>query len=470
MLEYVPLPNRPGEVNNYLDTRSANQTDDQYSIRIDHQLRSNNMLFVRFSANDANTYAPGAFPGFGTTNSALPKNVTVSDVHTFRPNLLNEFKFGFARLVETDLHDNAFGEDLIAELGIPGVGFGGEAARGLPQFSVRNYANFGDGTFALPRLLRNNTFQWIDNLTWIRGRHTIHTGFEARRFRYNLQAWYQSRGFFQFSEGFTTRTATNDGTGHSMASYLLGLPFFSQRQVGQTLIDTRSTTLAGYFQDDFKISPRLTINLGLRYDLNTPLADVEGRLPNVDFNRLTEGKPTIFLGGQLGYPPGLVFTDKNNWAPRFGFALRPFSSDKMVLRGGYGVFYGADDGNTYFNNVRAVPSIIPHTIQSDNFVPKFRNWFYDSGPVGRPSHLTTYGPIDMGLRTGYVQQFGLSVQQQLMQNWVVEVGYVGTSGRSFSVPGPSRMPCREWVPSTRAGRSRPFASPMDLSYPRTLKW
>jgi TonB dependent receptor-like, beta-barrel len=267
-------------------------------------------------------------------------------------------------LYESDLHENAFGENYITELGIPGVGFGGEAARGLPQFSVRNYAAFGDGTFALPRLLRNNTFQWIDNVTWVRGRHTVRTGVEARRFRYNLQAWYQSRGFFQFSEGFTTRTATNDGTGHPMASYLIGLPFFSQRQVGQTLIDTRSTTLAGYVQDDFKVSTRLTLNLGLRYELNTPLADVNHRLPNVDFANLTEGKPTIFIGGQLDYPAGLVFTDKNNWAPRLGFAFRPFASAGTVIRGGYGVFHGADDGNTYFNNVRAVPSIIPHTIQS----------------------------------------------------------------------------------------------------------
>src|SRR5262249_11702300 len=155
-----------------------------------------------------------------------PKNLTVSDIHTFRPTWLNEFKFGYARLVETDLQQNAFGKDLIAELGIPGVGFGGEAARGLPQFSVRNYSTFGDGTFALPRLLRNNTFQWIDNMTWLHGRHSVHYGVEVRRFRYNLQAWYQSRGYFQFSEGFTTRTASNDNTGHPMASYLLGLPFF----------------------------------------------------------------------------------------------------------------------------------------------------------------------------------------------------------------------------------------------------
>jgi hypothetical protein len=432
VLEFVPMPNLPGETNNYLDTRSARQDDNQYSVRVDHQLRSNNMMFARYSENNGDTFSPGSLPGFGTNFLIRPKNLTISDIHVFRPTLLNEFKFGFARLYESDLHENAFGEDYITELGIPGVGFGGEAARGLPQFSVRNYVAFGDGTFALPRLLRNNTFQWIDNLTWVRGRHTVRTGFEARRFRYNLQAWYQSRGFFQFSEGFTTRTATNDGTGHPMASYLIGLPFFSQRQVGQTLIDTRSTTLAGYVQDDFKVSTRLTLNLGLRYELNTPLADVNHRLPNVDFANLTEGKPTIFIGGQLDYPAGLVFTDKNNWAPRLGFAFRPFASAGTVIRGGYGVFHGADDGNTYFNNVRAVPSIIPHTIQSDNFVPEiFEIGFSTKARLGDPNIITTYGPIDMNLRTGYVQQFGLNMQHQLSGSLLVDIGYVGTIAKKL---------------------------------------
>jgi hypothetical protein len=430
VLETVPLPNLGGEVNNYLDTRSARQTDDQWSVRGDHQIGQSDMFFGRFSGNNTDSFSPNALPGFGTNFETRPKNLTLSEIHTFQPTLINEFKFGYVRLFETDLHENGYGRDWIADLGIPGVGFGGEAARGLPQFSVRNYATFGDATFALPRLLRNNTFQWVDNLTWLKGRHNVRVGFEARRFRYNLQAWYQSRGFFQFSEGFTTRTASNDGTGHPMASYLIGLPFFSQRQVGETIIDTRSTTLAGYVQDDFKVSPRLTLNLGIRYEVNTPLRDVGGRLPNVDFSK--PGLPQIFLGGQLGYPAGLVFTDKNNWAPRFGFAFRPFTDETTVLRGGYGIFYGADDGNTYFNNVRGVPSIIPHTIQSDNFVPEiFEIGFTTKARLGDPNIVTTYGPIDMNLRTGYVQQFGFNVQRQIGRSYVIDVGYAGTIGKKL---------------------------------------
>lgn len=430
VLDTVPLPNRSGQVSNYLDTRSARQTDNQWSARLDHQISQADMFFARLSANDTQSFSPNALPGFGTSFETRPKNLTVSEIHTFRPALINEFKFGYARLFETDLHENGYGRDWIADLGIPGVGFGGEAARGLPQFSVRNYVTFGDGTFALPRLLRNNTFQWVDNLTWLKGRHNIRTGVEVRRFRYNLQAWYQSRGFFQFSEGFTTRTASNDGTGHSMASYLIGLPFFSQRQVGQTIIDTRSTTVAGYVHDDFKMSQRLTLNLGVRYELTTPLRDVDGRLPNVDFSK--PGLPLIFLGGQLGYPAGLVFTDKNNWAPRIGFAFRPFANETTVVRGGYGVFYGADDGNTYFNNVRGVPSIIPHTIQSDNFVPEiFEIGFTARARLGDPNIVTTYGPIDMNLRTGYVQQFGLNVQRQIGNSYVIDVGYAGTIGKKL---------------------------------------
>jgi len=444
VLPTVPLPNLPGQVNNYLDTRAGRETDDQYSVRLDHQLTGKNSLFGRFSGNNNNSYSPNQFPGFGTSFLSNPKNLTLSDVHTFGPTLVNEFKFGVIRFYESDLQDNAYGKDWIAQLGIQGVGFGGEAARGLPQFSVQNYTAFGDGTFALPRLLRNTTFQWVDNLTWIKGRHTAKFGFEARRFRYNLQAWYQSRGYFQFTDGFTTRTATSDGTGHAMASYLLGLPVFSQRQVGQTLIDTRSTSINGYAQDDFKISRRVTLNLGLRYELTTPLADTRGALPNADLGTLTNGLPTIYLGGQLGYPAGLVYTDKNNWAPRVGLAFRPFNTDTTVVRAGFGIFYGVDDGNTYFNNVRAVPSIIPHTIQSDNYIPQiFEIGFSQPARLGDPNIITTYGPIDLHLRTGYIQQWSFNIQHQVKQ-WVIDVGYSGNAGKKLqrsrqlnaALPGP----------------------------------
>ena len=447
VLATVPLPNRPGQVSNYLDTRAGRETDNQYSIRLDHQLTSKNNVFGRYSANDNNSYSPNQFPGFGTTFLSDPKNLTLSDVHTFGPTLFNEFKFGVVRFYESDLQDNAYGKDWIAQLGIQGVGFGGEAARGLPQFSVQNYSTFGDGTFALPRLLRNTTFQWLDNLTWIKGRHTAKFDFEARRFRYNLQAWYQSRGYFQFTDGFTTRTATSDGTGNAMAAYLLGLPVFSQRQVGQTLIDTRSTSIAGYAQDDFKVSPRLTFNLGLRYELSTPLADTRGALPNADLSKLTNGLPTIYIGGQLGYPAGLVYTDKNNWAPRVGLAYRPFNTDTTVVRAGFGIFYGVDDGNTYFNNVRAVPSIIPHTIQSDNYVPQiFEIGFSQPARLGDPNLITTYGPIDINLRTGYVQQWSLNIQHQI-HRWVIDTGYSGNAGKKLqrsrqlnaAMPGPGAI-------------------------------
>lgn len=447
VLNTVPLPNLPGQTNNYLDTRSARETNNQYSIRGDHQFSSKNFMFARFSANNGDSFSPNQFPGFGTAFLSHPKNLTISDVHTFTPSLLNEFKFGVVRVYESDLQQNAYGQDWISELGIPGVGFGGEAARGLPQFSVQNYTAFGDATGALPRLLRNTTFQWLDNLTWVKGQHTVKAGFEARRFRYNLQAWYQSRGYFQFTDGFTTQTGTGDGTGNAMASYLLGLPVFSQRQVGQTLIDTRSTSLAGYLQDDFKVSPRLTVNLGVRYELNTPLADVEGRLPNADLGNLTNGMPTIYLGGQLGYPKGLVYTDKNNWAPRVGLAFRPFHTDSTVIRAGYGVFYGVDDGNTYFNNVRAIPSIIPHTIQSDNFNPEITDiGFTQPARLGDPNVISTYGPIDLHMRTGYVQHYSFNIQHQI-KGWVIDAGYSGNTGKKLqrsrqlnsALPGPGSI-------------------------------
>ncbi len=429
VLDFVPLPTESGLLNNFRRNASPRETTDQYIVRVDHQLSQNNLLFGRFGASDGTTFGPGTFPGFGNNSEGKPKNLTISDIHTFSSNLFNEFKAGYARLREGTLQENAFGPDLIQQLGIPGVGFGGEAARGLPQFSVQNFSAFGDGTFALPSLLRNNTFQFVDNVTWLKGRHSIKGGVEFTRFQYNLQAWFQSRGFFQFTNGYTTRTATNDGTGNAFATYLLGLPFFAQRQVGQTRLDARSTRAAGYVQDDFKITPRLTLNLGLRYEVITPLADINQFMANVDLTRPTDGKPTIYIGGQSGYPAGLTITDRNNFAPRFGFAYRPFEKAETVIRGGYGIFYGADDGNTHFNHVRNVPNIIPQTNIVDQFTPSiFEIGFSTRARLGDPSIISSYGALDVNMRTPYIQQFTLNVQQQFGKVWLVDAGYVGNIG------------------------------------------
>ncbi len=429
ILDYVPLPTESGLSNNFRRNDSQRETADQYIVRVDHQLSQKNLLFGRFGASDGTLFNPGTFPGFGTNFEVKPKNLTISDIHTFSTNLFNEFKAGYARLVEGDLHENAFGPDLIQQLGIQGVGFGGEAARGLPQFSVQNFNTFGDGTFALPRLLRNNTFQFVDNVTWLKGRHSIKGGVEITRFRYNLQAWFQSRGFFQFNNGYTTRTATNDGTGNSLATFLLGLPFFAQRQVGQTRLDARSTRAAWYLQDDIKVTPRLTLNLGLRYEVMTPLSEINQFTANVDLNRVTDGKPTIFIGGQSGYPAGLIFTDRNNFAPRIGFAYRPFEKAETVIRGGYGIFYGADDGNTHFNHVRNVPNIIPQTNIVDQFTPAiFEIGFGTRARLGDPTIVSSFGAMDLNMRTPYVQQFTLNVQQQLGKAWLIDAGYVGNIG------------------------------------------
>jgi outer membrane receptor protein involved in Fe transport len=432
ILDFVPLPTEAGLANNFRRNDSQRETNNQYGIRIDHQVALNNQFFARFNTANATTFAPGTFPGFGTDFENKPKNLTISDIHTFTPTFFNEFKFGYARLAEGDLQQNAYGQDYIAELGIAGVGFGGEAARGLPNFAVQGFTAFGDGTFALPRVLRNNTYQWIDNVTWLRGKHSFKGGVEATRFQYNLQAWFQSRGFFQFTNGYTTRTSTNDNTGNAFATYLLGLPYFAQRQVGQTRLDARSTRFGAYVQDDYKLSPRLTLNLGLRYEVLTPLAEINHFTANVDLENLTGGRPTIYIGGQNGYPGGLFPTDYNNIAPRIGFAFRPFTKAQTVIRGGYGVYFGADDGNTFFNHVRNVPNIIPQTIIADQFTPSnVPIGFTARARLGDPSIISSFGAMDTKMRTPYVQQFNLGVQHQLGRDWVFDIGYVGNIGKKL---------------------------------------
>src|SRR6185436_14068823 len=127
------------------------------------------------------------------------------------------------------------------------------------------------------------------------------------------RGFFQNRGYFQFTTPIKSRTSLADGTGNALASFLLGTPALAQRQAGTPSMQMRQMTYAMFIQDDWRVTPSLTLNLGVRYDLQTPLDDISKILTNLDF---ANGAPVAFVGGQNGYPSGLVFTDKNNIGPR----------------------------------------------------------------------------------------------------------------------------------------------------------
>ena len=224
---FVPAPTSAGAANNYLDTRSSRQRNNQESLRIDHRFSDKDLLFGRHSVSNESSFVPIGLPGSGTYARVRAQNLTLSETHIFGPALVNELKFGYLRLRLERLSENAFKRDIVGEIGIPGVQFGGPQVWGVPSVTIPGVATIGDDNFFLPMRLRNNTFQAVDSLSWTRGKHLLKFGAEVRRPQFNIIQIFTPRGDFRFANGFTTRwagTVTGDNTGSATASFLLGLP------------------------------------------------------------------------------------------------------------------------------------------------------------------------------------------------------------------------------------------------------
>ncbi len=429
-------------VNNFLDTRAQRNSFDQFNGRLDHSFANGSSLFGRYSLSNEEGFTPENLPGFGAYHDNRVQNLTLTSAHPFSPALVNEFRVGLQRMRLHRYAENANGADLVTELGIPGVGFGGPEAYGLPRFVVQGFEPFGDAMLATPSRYWNTIFQLSDRLTWVRGRHSLKFGGSVRRFRWDMLGFFQNRGFFQFTPGFTTRTASNDGSGNALASFLLGLPVLSQRQAGIPSMNMRQTYFDGFIQDDWRLSQSLTLNLGLRYELSTPLADIHKILTNLAW---VNGGPVVYAAGQSGFPKGLAFMDRNNFAPRIGLAYSPGQA-KMVFRAGYGIFYAYPDMNLWCNQVHNVPLVYPEAVQSDNFIPSVNGFGFAPPVLGRT--LVSFTGLDPYARTPIVQQASFTVERQISESTMIQLAYVGAWGKKLDrarlvnnaspAPGPLR--------------------------------
>src|SRR5262249_8852147 len=281
------------------------------------------------------------------------------------PSLVNTATIAYSRLAMTHFEENSFNNDIVSQLGIQGVGFGGPRAWGAPYFNVQGYSAFGDTYLATPMQMWDTILEGRDPLSWQRGRHSIKMGGSYRYFIWPMWAYVLSRGYYQFTNGYTTQTATNDSTGTALASFELGLPAVRQRQVGSPRMNLRQWYADAFAQDTWRLSPTTTLNFGLRYEYMSPLVDVSNEWAGLVV------RPTplpAYIGGQQGTPGGLFFPNKLRFAPRFGIAHQ-IPAAGLVLRAGYGIFYTPVDLNTWCNNLHNVPIIFPETNQSDAFTP-----------------------------------------------------------------------------------------------------
>ena len=408
--------------NNYLDQRNGRNVNDQGTLRVDRVFEGGDNISARYSVSAENGFMPENLPGFGLLHDNLSQNASIVWTRIITPNIVNTASIGYSRLAMSHWEENANTNDIVGQLGIQGVGFGGSRAWGAPYFNVQGYSGFGDTFQATPMQSWDTILEGRDALSWQHGSHSLKFGVSYRRFIWPMWAYVLSRGYYQFTNGYTTETAKNDGTGSALASMELGLPAVRQRQVGSPRMNLRQWYADSFVQDTWRVTTTTTINVGLRYEFMSALTDISNEWSGLF---VTPTTLTAYIGGQLGTPKGLYYPNKLNFAPRVGVA-KQIPQWGLVVRAGYGIFYTPVDMNTWCNNLHNVPIIFPETNQSDSFIPSITSFNFSPPIVGRT--VTSFTAFDPHQAAQYVQQWTASVQKAIGKETTLEIGYQGDRG------------------------------------------
>src|SRR5215831_12313211 len=490
LIGLMPTPNVPGSVsasgvaNNYLTNPVEPNNTDQADIRIDHRISEKDSLFARYSMSDQSLTPPASIPpplsaaafssGEWTNNT---RTAVFTETHIFSPHVVNEFRAGYTRLRTERLQFNS-AENVSAQVGIPGIPYT-PGNGGLPRFGVSGLTNFGSATYQPTREFEN-VYHFIETVSVIKGRHTMKFGAEWKPIvNFSIVQPPTPRGRFTFNGNFTRDSADRNNTGLGFADFVLGR--MNSALLSSFINDTFQQP--GYFfyaQDDIKVTSRLTLNIGLRYEfISMPM---ERRDAEASYNIATgaldiangrkDPLPASFfpeIPVNRNAPRQLVGQDRNNFGPRIGLAYQLTS--KTVIRSGFGVFY---------SSYEAGPLSIPNPGNNPPFYVE-SNWpavnFSTPNPVvnqlskGLPQSAfsdpaaPSLFALDPNFRNPYVAHWNFGIQRDLGFSTVWEISYAGSAGkkmyefRNANQPLPTADPDADVDPR----RPRPFLG-NDLTY------
>jgi Carboxypeptidase regulatory-like domain len=416
--------------NNYNFSATRREDYNQISSRFDHALSSKDSLYGTYNYYDNPAFEPSnslcgsrVLPGFGCNTGLTTQLIGIVETHTFTSNLTNEIRLGFNRLRQPRIQEDDT-VNFVSQFKIPGTFFGETPFNGgVPQVAITGFSTIGGAT-NLPQDRRDNTYQIVDNVIWTKSAHTMKFGVDIRRFESNLYFISQGRGIFNFNTPANSTTVPTSG--YPFADLLLGIPTSTQRNPRGPSTYSRTTSFNVYAQDDWKVNSRLTLNLGLRWELNTPMTEKYNTIASFD-----PKTAQIRAAGQNGVPANLFKYDYNNFAPRIGFAWQPLGDSKTVLRGGVGIFYNVQPaGNGFLGMLFNFPFRLPQTFNSSRTAPiTLGDPFPGPVPTTAPTNGTlTMTAIDENFVTAYITQWGLGVQREVGADMVFEISYLGSKG------------------------------------------
>jgi hypothetical protein len=412
----------------YEGTQIETDNYDQGGFRYDHYFGNNDQLFARYATSAVNTLDPlpingSNVPGFPVTDSITTNSFTVSHVHVISPSTVQTVRLAFFRnvFVYEDAQNHTPGSSL---------GFGYQPTlgtnAGVPYLIVSGYASVGNPITG-PQNTAQNDYQGAYSIAMTRGRHNLKFGAELDRQQINVLLGIATNGFFVFAP-----FPASD----SFASLMLGQSVQFFQGGGDFNRGIRKWIAAGYAQDEFRITPRLTVNYGLRYEVNTPYTDIRNRMnewaPGVQSTVMPNAPVGLLFPGDPGVPPGIAAVDYHEFMPRVGLAWDPFGNGKTTVRAAYGIFY---DG--YTNGVggplQAAVSALPWTEAYQLAGPGFNlaNPYGSQAPpfasqqFVQPATILT---VQAGMLPPYSQNWNFSIERVLAKSYLLDIRYVGNKG------------------------------------------
>lgn len=448
-----PAPNAtPTSILNYVQANNyVNNTElitvnhDEELARVDWQATQKSSFQFRYSHGNEPSYTPGGstvFAGMGTLNSAITHQALLGNIWVISPTKVNEFKLGLSRLenINGNLHTDDANFDWVKKLGIPYV-LDTPAFWGIPVISISNFTGPADPQNG-PYSAWDTTIDASDNFSWILGKHSLKFGADFERIRFNVTGNDYARGGFSFNGQYTDLAGSSPLPLNAMADYLLGDISTSQGQPGLVADQFRDWALGPYIQDQWKVTRKLTINMGLRYELQPGLTEKYDHMTNISWAWNNSFMPIWvragtgdFYAGNPPYPlpPGIPYTrglygnttwktDYLQFAPRVGLAYN-FDS-KTVIRAGFGIYYPHDVLNTAFDISRNQPFTERISSTSNSLVPN-ATWAAPFPVIA----ISTLAPSWIwGDPQPKSPQWSFNIQRSLNSSTTLEVGYVGSVG------------------------------------------
>ena len=490
LIGQYPAPNqniaaagkRPGD--NYFTQREATRNVDQFDVRIDHRISDNDSIFGSVSWIEEDKMQSPPLPGdldaggfLGEQEKNQSRNAMISYTKIWSPALITESRVAYSRLITTRTQANA-DSDSFSSLGIGGLNPFTTNNGGLMRIGPQGYNTVG-GSEWLPTQEYNNVWDFIQNVSWNKGAHAFKFGAEYRPIGFPFFQVPSPRGRMDFRRDHTNQVGFND-TGDGMASWLLGVPGFS-RITTSNFISSFKDAYSFYAQDDWKVSSKLTVNIGIRYEVTSPIGEKFGRQAHLDVFGHDHAQPTLVIpmGKDQDAPlppnfatdfPGIAVErgvastyltawDKSNIAPRIGFAYE--AQPGLVVRAGFGMFYGAEENeggnpnrgeNVPFNQeVRFNP---PRASARNPFIDRFSDGFpVDSFTGNAP---ISFRSVYTRRRWPLVNKWNLNIQRDMGWNSVMEIAYIGSKGNRLTDNYNGNQPVTDPRPNINRLSRRPF--------------